>query len=156
ARGTQWDQRDVAPRAGRTRGRRGGGRRCERVPVERDQRVEPAPLDQLAAVGIRAAVGRIVREDQVPAAARIRVARRVREPAQAEDARIGRVRAAGCGRGEGREGRLRQRVDQLDEEPVRLYASALVVRVGEREHLVEGDRVVLHAVLVQGDGVRRI
>ena len=96
-------------------------RHGEGVLVERDQRVELASLDQLPTVGIRTAVGRVVGEDQVPAAAGIGISRRVLEPAQVEDAGIRWVGTA-VGRRRGREGRLRQRVDQLDEEPVGLRA----------------------------------
>ena len=132
-------------------------RRGEGVLVERDQRVELASLDQLPTVGIRTAIGRVVREDQVPAAAGIGISQRVLEPAQVEEAGIRRVGPAAGRRRQGREGRLRQRVDQLDEEPVGLRAAdTLVVRVREREYLVEGDRVILHAILVQGDGVGRV
>ena len=75
----------------------------ERVLVERDHRVELASLDQLPAIGIGTAVGRVVGEDQVPAAAGIGIARRGLEPAQVEDAGIGWVRHSGRRRRQARE-----------------------------------------------------
>ena len=113
----------TAPTSGRSPGCRSSRpppvpRRRERVLGERDQRVELASLDEFPAIGIGAAIGRVFGEDQVPAAAGIGIiSRRVLEPAQVEDARVGWVGTAGRRR-QGREGRLRQRVDQLDEEPV--------------------------------------